>query len=403
MTCRIDDASVTFTVMHGGEVFAPEALGVRDILLYGERIVAVGDGLTKKAEALGPVETIDARGLRVVPGFIDQHLHFLGGGDFEGPLGRVPEIQVSWVTAGGITTAVGIMGIDMEMKNLYGLMVKAHELERQGLSTYVYTGSMRIPSPYLTSSIRADLVLFEKCLGVKVALSENTYPNLSLDAFAQLAGEVRLAAGISGKPCVIHAHIGRHPKGLKPIFDLLEVVDLPPHQIVPTHVNRHKPGDTFADAIELAKRGVTIDFSCNLSERSGSETGMSPEEAVKRARAAGVPLERITLSSDANVSMPTRDAQGRQVGLHNAPPSILHESWALAIRRNDLSLPEGLPLVTTNVARVLGLGGRKGRIAPGLDADLVCLDRDLAVRTVLCRGRVMVRDGRPVVKGPYEA
>jgi beta-aspartyl-dipeptidase (metallo-type) len=130
---------------------------------------------------------------------------------------------------------------------------------------------------------------------------------------------------------------------------------------------------------------------------------MNPEEAVARARAAGIPLERITLSSDANVSMPTRDAQGRQVGLHNAPPSILHEAFVQTQRRNDLPLPEALPLVTTNVARVLGLGARKGRIAPGLDADLLALDRDLAVRTVLCRGRVMLRDGRPIVKGPYEA
>ena len=73
------------------------------------------------------------------------------------------------------------------------------------------------------------------------------------------------------------------------------------------------------------------------------------------------------------------------------------------IRTNQLGLDQALPLVTTNVARVLGIEGRKGSIAPGLDADVVFLDRDLAVDTVVARGRVMVRGGAPLVKGPFEA
>lgn len=390
-----------FTLVRGGEVFAPAPIGCPEILACGERILAVGEGLARKAEALGPVDVVDASGRFVVPGFIDQHLHFLGGGDFEGPLGRVPELQFSRITAGGVTTAVGIMGIDMEFKTLHGLLVKAHELERQGLSTYVYTGSFRIPSPYLTSSVRADLVLIEKVLGVKVAVSENTYPNLSLADFAQLAGEVRLAAGISGKACVIHAHVGRHPRRLQPIFDLLDQVQLPIGQLLPTHVNRHTP-DTLAHAIEFARRGGTIDFSANLSKRSGSLTGLDPDRAVRRALEAGVSLAQITLSSDANVSMPVLDAEDRPVGLHNAPPSILHREFVQVVRTNELALGDALPLLTANVARVLGISARKGSLAPGKDADIVLLDRDLGVDTVIARGRVLVRDGKAVAKGPYE-
>ena len=79
-----------FTVIRGGDVFAPEALGRREILISGARILAIGEGFIDKTAALGGARVIDATGRKVVPGFIDQHLHFLGGGDFEGPSAGCP-------------------------------------------------------------------------------------------------------------------------------------------------------------------------------------------------------------------------------------------------------------------------------------------------------------------------
>jgi beta-aspartyl-dipeptidase (metallo-type) len=399
VTTTTDDT--LFTVIRGGEVFAPEPMGRREILISGERILAIGEGFADKTAALGGARLIDATGRKVVPGFIDQHLHFLGGGDFEGPLGRVPELHVSWITEGGVTTAVGIMGIDMESKGLHGLLVKARELERSGLTTFIYTGAFPVPSPYLTRSVRADIVLIDKVLGVKVAISEDTYPNLSLPDLARLAGELKLAAGISGKAAVMHCHTGRNPRRLQPIFDLLDHVGLPIRQIVPTHVNRRQP-DMHEHAVRFARMGGTLDFSANLCQRCGSVTGLNPDEAVRRALDAGVPLEQITLSSDANVSMPLLDGQDHVVGLHNASPRILHREWLHTVRTNRLSLPQALPLVTTNVARVLGIADRKGSLATGKDADIVFLTDDLMVDTVIARGQVMVRDGHVVVRGPFE-
>jgi beta-aspartyl-dipeptidase (metallo-type) len=399
VTTTTDDK--LFTVIRGGEVFAPESLGRPEILISGERILAIGEGFADKTAALGGARVIDATGKKVVPGFIDQHLHFLGGGDFEGPLGRVPELHVSWITEGGVTTAVGIMGIDMESKGLHGLLVKARELERSGLTTFIYTGAFPVPSPFLTSSVRADIVLIDKVLGAKVAISEDTYPNLSLPDLARLAGELKLAAGISGKAAVLHCHTGRNPSRLQPIFDLLDHVGFSIRQIVPTHVNRRQP-DMHEHAVRFARMGGTLDFSANLCQRCGSVTGLNPDQAVRRTLDAGIPLEQITLSSDANVSMPLLDGHDHVVGLHNASPRILHREWLYVIRTNRLSLSQALPLVTTNVARVLGIGDRKGSLATGKDADIVFLTDDLMVDTVIARGQVMVREGHAVVRGPFE-
>jgi beta-aspartyl-dipeptidase (metallo-type) len=390
-----------FLMIEGGQVFAPDDLGVQSILTCHDKIVGVGDAASAMARGLGNIRRLDATGKFVVPGFIDGHLHFLGAGDYDAPLGRVPELHLSMVTRGGVTTAVGLLGLDMDSKNLHSLLVKANELERVGLTTYIYVGSFRIPSPYLTSSVRADLLLIEKVLGVKVSVAEDCFPNLSLPDFARLAGEVRLAAGMSGKTAIIHAHVGRNQKRLQPIFDLLDAVNIPITQIIPTHVNRYRP-DTLAHAFEFVKRGGTIDLSSNLSKRTGSLTGMNPDEAVRHALESGLPLSQITLSSDANTSMPTLDDQDRAVGLHNAHPTILHREFVEIVRTNKLTLAQALPLITTNVARVLGISRRKGSLAAGRDADIVLLNSDLAVDTVVALGRIHVQNGQSLIHGPWE-
>jgi N-acetylglucosamine-6-phosphate deacetylase len=51
-----------------------------------------------------------------------------------------------------------------------------------------------------------------------------------------------------------------------------------------------------------------------------------------------------------------------------------------------ISLRRAVMMATLNVARVLGITRRKGQIAPGADADLVLLDRNLEVETTITRG-----------------
>jgi beta-aspartyl-dipeptidase (metallo-type) len=73
----------------------------------------------------------------------------------------------------------------------------------------------------------------------------------------------------------------------------------------------------------------------------------------------------------------------------------------------DLVVEEGLPIevairpVTDTVARIYGLNA-KGRIAAGLDADLLLVEPDLTLRSVYARGQLMVRDGEVLVCGTYD-
>jgi N-acetylglucosamine-6-phosphate deacetylase len=58
-----------------------------------------------------------------------------------------------------------------------------------------------------------------------------------------------------------------------------------------------------------------------------------------------------------------------------------------AVRVLGLPIDEAVLISSTNSARLLGLHGRKGAIAAGLDADLVVLDEHLGVQATMVAGR----------------
>ena len=96
-------------LIKGAHVYAPEDLGICDVLTVGKQVVAVGKDLTA---TLPELETIDAKGLILTPGFIDQHIHVTGGGGEGGPKTRTPELVLSELIACGTTSVVGVSGTE---------------------------------------------------------------------------------------------------------------------------------------------------------------------------------------------------------------------------------------------------------------------------------------------------
>ena len=82
-------------IIKGGTVVTPEGVGLMDVGIRGEQIVAVA--APGVLDDLGPVETIDATGMIVLPGGIEPHTHinvpvpdYWAGGD-EGVFTQPPE------------------------------------------------------------------------------------------------------------------------------------------------------------------------------------------------------------------------------------------------------------------------------------------------------------------------
>jgi beta-aspartyl-dipeptidase (metallo-type) len=132
---------------------------------------------------------------------------------------------------------------------------------------------------------------------------------------------------------------------------------------------------------------------------TGHPNALRPAEAIREALAAGVPAARITLSTDSGVPYPRLDAEGRNVGLYMAgPEAILGTVRELAA--GGMNWGFAAAFATRHVADLVGLG-RKGRLAVGFDADILILETGGAVDRVYGRGRLLVSQGAPIVRGPF--
>ena len=66
------------TLIRNAKIYAPEYLGVQDVLTADSRILKIGPDIPEVREY--DVQTIDGTGMLLFPGFIDSHVHILGGG-----------------------------------------------------------------------------------------------------------------------------------------------------------------------------------------------------------------------------------------------------------------------------------------------------------------------------------
>ena len=379
-------------LFRNAQLYAPEDLGHCDLLIAGGKIVAVekaGHATTRP-----DCPESDLAGAVVCPGFIDQHVHLIGGGGEAGPHTRTPEVRLSALVAAGITSVVGLLGTDGVTRSMENLLAKARGLEEEGISTWIYSGAYPADSGHITGTLRSDIVLIDKILGGKVAMSDHRSSMPSTQAYASLAAEARIGGMLSGKAGVLHIHMGDGKRGLEPVLEILETTELPISVFRPTHVNRNPM--LYKQTIQFALQGGIIDLTCGMT---GS--AIPVPQAVKQALDAGVPLERLTLSSDGNGSMPKFNENNELIGLTAAAPRYLYEEMLSIVKAGVLPFDKALQLITCNVADALKLED-KGRIAVGKDADLIVWNDDLTLNKVFARGRLMVDEGQAVVKGTFE-
>lgn len=387
------------TLLRGAEVYAPEPMGRRDVLLGGGHILAVEEHLEFHGN-VPLIRELDARGLRLFPGLIDQHVHMAGGGGEGGFHYRTPEISLSHITTAGVTTLVGVLGTDGVTRSTSELLAKARGLEFEGVTTYIYSGAYQVPTRTLTGKPRSDIVHIDKVIGIgEIAISDTRSSHPSEHDIAELASEARVGGLLTGKAGVLHLHVGDDDSRLQILFDVLRRTELPYSVFTPTHLNRNP--DLLEEAVRYGREGGFVDITSGIRPDAHDHISVKPSRALRRLLDAGVPAYHITMSSDSNGSSPIFDDRGKLVAMGIGSIRTLWEETRDAIVEEGIPVETAISFVTQNVARVLKLRS-KGRIRSGGDADLILVNDRWEIVHVFAKGRQMVEDGRPIVFGTFE-
>lgn len=386
------------TVLSNGNVLSPQNLGQRDLLLAGGMIADITDRISPCAQI--HVERIDVEGCYVVPGFIDAHVHLIGAGGEGGVTSRTPELMLGQLIRAGVTTVVGCLGVDGTSRHLTALLAKARALEEEGITSHIYTGAYQVPTPTITGSVRNDLILIDKVIGCgEIAISDHRSSQPTKEEMQKLAAEARLGGILSGKAGVLHLHVGNGERRLAMLFDIVRETEIPISQLTPTHLNRNTA--LLDEGIRFGRAGGMIDITTSLEPTPDNERVISASEAVHYCIAAGVPIENITMSSDANGSMPVFDEAGRLRSLRVAGIDSLHGALK-RVAAEGLPLSDALKLITWNPSKALRLQPRKGTLAVGSDADIVVLDDRLDIQYVFAKGQCLMERGRLRARSAFE-
>jgi len=386
------------TLIKGGNIYSPDPLGEKDILILDSKIGAICEPGQISVSGLS-IEELDAPGQRIFPGILDSHAHILGGGGEGGPSTRAPEITVEDIVTSGVTTVIGCLGTDGTTRHMESLLAKANGLAIEGITTYIFSGSYQIPVVTLTGSIRTDLILIDKVIGAgEIAVSDHRSSQPTYEEFCRLASECRVGGMLGGKAGVLHCHLGDGKRRLEMFFRLIEETEIPITQLIPTHCNRNP--ELLEESIQFIQRGGYMDITADIDPDPKKEDHLSVAKVIRMCKEKNAPLTNITVSSDANGSLPVFDREGNLAGLTIATQKSLLANFKHLIQEHILNISETSRLFSTNTSDFYKLE-RKGRIQVGNDADLILFDDQWDLSGLIAMGRKMMWGGELLAKGTF--
>jgi beta-aspartyl-dipeptidase (metallo-type) len=202
---------------------------------------------------------------------------------------------------------------------------------------------------------------------------------------------------LGNKSGIINIHMGDEQDPFRPLYEVSNDFGISLRQFWPTHCNRNDY--IFNDAKSFGKKGY-VDLTAS-SYPYFPDYEIKPSKAITELLKAGVPLEHITLTSDACGSLPDFDEEGNLIKLEMGYPLSVFNEIKDAVMLEKVDVSTAVSLCTANPADILKLT-KKGRIRQGYDADLLILDKEWNMVHLLALGEFMLRSGKMIKKGAYE-
>ncbi len=366
---QLATAAGTGAPLRGQELGAVDTIDGAYVLCAGGRIEAVGR-MGDLAALDGDIEEVDGQGLCAIPGLVDCHTHACFAGD------RVEEFSMRAAGAGyeelhaaggGIlstvraTRAAGAEGLRAALRRHRGWMLRA------GTTTFEAKSGYGLDRETELASLRA----IRDAGGAATFLGAHAVPPEfeSADEYLEwLLGEVLPDAAELAEAADVFVERG--------------AFDVPQARRYLSEARRHGlairlHADQFTEAggVDLAVelRARSVDHLEATGDRGIRALGESEVTAVLLPASAlfldrPMPPARQLVDAGAVVALATDFNPGS--AFCESLPLVM----SLACTQLRLAPTEALAACTVNAAHVLDRADRKGRLAPGYDADVVLVD-----------------------------
>ncbi len=377
-------------VIRNGTIVLPWGIAEADLGIRGGRIAAIGGAVRDGAE------TIDARGLHILPGIIDPHVHFRDGGDADRPDVETMATGTRGAVLGGVTAVFDMPNTTRPATDAASLAVKrAHAGQVAWCDVGLYVGATTANAEALATLEREPGVA-----AIKVFAGSSTGDLLVSDdrdiARVLGSGTRRVAfhsedEGRLQARRATFASGGRyedHPRwrdedcaliGTRRIVALAQEANRPVHIL---HVSTAEELDLLDRHRDLATVEVLVNHLTQSApdcyERLGAYAVMNPPLRDRRhldAAWQAVADGRVdTIGSDhaphprTAKEKPWPETAAGLTGVQTLLPIMLDH-----VAAGRLGIGRLVDLMSAGVARVYGVPD-KGRIARGFDADLTIVD-----------------------------
>lgn len=375
-----------------GKVFDGQCFRERDVVVEGQTFSSIETSGDVACGAGGAVDALDASGCYVIPGLIDVHFHGAMGHDFcdasdEGisaiaayeasrgvtsicpttmtlPEERLAPIVASVAAHEAAAGEAGIVGINME-----GPYIAPDKVGAQN------------PAYVRSASIEEFGRLQHQAKGLIKLVDVAPEQPGNLEFIRQMSHDVRVSVAHTctgyDDACAAFDAGARH---MTHLFNAMPAL------------HHREPGPIAAGA---ERNDVTAEIIAD---------GVHIHPAMVRLAFALFGDDRMILISDSLRACGLGDGEyelgGQQFFVKGNRATIANGSLAgsvsdvmacmrTAVRTMGIPLTSAVKAATVNPARALGLDGKLGAIAPGYQADAVVLDRDLNIKHVVLRGKVI--------------
>jgi len=378
--------------IRGGDLVTPDTILKQHDLLVDRGKIA---GIHPSRGAIAFTQSIDVRGMWVVPGFMDLHIHGSGGFDTmdatEEAIHGIAHFLVKHGVTSYLPTTVAAatesitavvenirkcaqpdqgavhLGIHIEgpyLNDRYRGAQPAHHLRPADAGEYLNWLADRLPVTMITLAPEVEGAAAFIKEGIKcdvvfaVGHSEASYEQVVAAAGLGLSQATHLFNGMAPlhhrKPGVVGAVLTDDRVKPQVIADGIHL-----HPAILKLVVRAKGADRTILITDAVRATGQSDGNYCLGDQS-----ITVKNGVARTAEGGLAGSTLTMDS--------------------AVKNIIGFA--------GVSLPEAITMATRTPADSIGLRGKKGLLAEGADADVAILDRELRVRMTMVAGRIVYHD-----------